>query len=712
MYNRRNVFFACAGFLLLIALWLILRGRDIVLPEDIEPVAMEAERVPDLPEAESEIVPTLASEPPTRIPEKPTRYQLLVRVFTREGVPAPGAEVHLSYYSAAGQDVDPKVESIPVMITDDRGEGTQYIAEPGRYVAMCRWNDQAAPPVRFNLGYDTIAFVDIVLRPASIIAGRTVDSVGGALPGVAVSLGQGPNDMETVVSGEDGRFQFSEAVPLPAMLRGELKGYAPALLTHMDSGKEAVLVMSRGGQLVATVLEADTVSPMRGFPLELRGVMNSGLPDYRAISDARGIATIEWVTPGEYDLVSGDKSLALSEARETVTVVSGEATRIDVLVESGSTISGRVFDSETGAGIPGLRVQFMILQPSRMSMGEAITDRDGSYRRGPLPAGNYSVGILGVPREYGSQFHEHAISEMRSLDLSAGEDVEEFDFALQPREPFGGRVEFSDGTPAPGAEVHVAVLQPTSEFPNGAAWFVKTTAGPDGRFAIYDVPADEPVTLHARWRGFESTPLGPVEVAVVPPEGVVLTLTKGMTGTLAGQVVDFDGSPIQAHVKAVALKDPTHFDQEHWGSTDEEGFFLFTDVAAGDYEFHFGARRSGRVDYTDADSGPYTLEAGQVRTGIQLRLSDGGLTLSGIVREANGDPVRSYKIEVEPLSGAGFLGASRKSTYTDNDGRFQFNKVPEGLYELYIGQSGSQGYGTHRAQAGEEIEIVLPGPED
>jgi hypothetical protein len=113
------------------------------------------------------------------------------------------------------------------------------------------------------------------------------------------------------------------------------------------------------------------------------------------------------------------------------------------------------------------------------------------------------------------------------------------------------------------------------------------------------------------------------------------------------------------------------------------------------------------VDYIDA-SDAIDLAPGQHITGIRLQLQAAGLAVTGTVRKPNGEAVANYMIEVEAI-GENEVFEPYTTTMTDENGAFQVQNVPEGMYRLYPTQT-NRGRWRAEAQAGESVEIVLPEP--
>lgn len=654
--------------------------------------------VPTAVPISSHATPVVRIEPDVGIAEG---WLLYVCARTHDGLPASGAEVVfkpvIQDTSTAVDDSDP----IPPLVLDERGEGSQKFLVRGSFVAIARWEGRAAS-ARFDVGHDPVVFLDLLLKTAGALKGRTIDMQGQSVPSASVTYRNEGADIETQVSDAQGYFGFDAPVANHGILRAEADGYAPTVAEIESSSQEVKLVMTTGAQLVATVLEQATRSPVPNFTLELRGASNSGLPSYAGTTDASGKVNLEALTPGSYGLYSGDPERALVPVDATVDVAFGEAARMELVVERAASISGLVVDGDTSVGIPGARIVARFSEAPKYGNGRVVTNAEGAFAFRGLSPGAYSIYVMGVPVKY-SQVHEFAVSQSKDIELEAGESRDDILFEYRIGASLRGNVVFKDGTPAPGAKVSAKL--PAPGLPDTVLWAAETVSDVNGQFTVYQVP-DGDITLWAQLRGRESDAFGPVAVGSPGAEQILLTLGDTATGTLAGQVVGREGNPISAHIKVVAIESSAHFAQRMNYTTDDDGYFLFTDVTVGTYEFQFGPDKGGLVEYIDS-SGPVRLGAGQTINDIRLQLAPAGLGISGVVRKATGENVPNYFIEAELLAETNEIQTF--TTMTDDVGAFALENLPEGLYQLY---PADQRMGNWRVQTetGETVDIVIQPP--
>jgi protocatechuate 3,4-dioxygenase beta subunit len=161
-------------------------------------------------------------------------------------------------------------------------------------------------------------------------------------------------------------------------------------------------------------------------------------------------------------------------------------------------------------------------------------------------------------------------------------------------------------------------------------------------------------------------------------------------GVLAGRVLGPDGAGLAG--AAVVAQRRLERQDRAWTAprpvrarSANDGSFRFDDLAPGNYSVAatapglLGAARDGMA-----------IAASAPVTGVELRLSHGGVTLSGRVKEASGGMVPGAQLFAEQKGvhsdrGVGSLGVF--TTETAPDGRYSLQLVP-GRYHVYVSADG------------------------
>lgn len=644
---------------------------------------------------------TVSLHPTSHSGDSPKPCVVYIRVLTREGRPVEGAEVSICSSTSSRPAGDGSSSALVEMTTGYGGEVVQQFSHPGTYMAVCRWNNLAAFE-RFSLNRDAVVHLDLVLKPALEVAGRTVDSLGQAISNASVSSLLAGRLVQSTTSNDEGQYHFDLPVPRGAILKAEAGGYAPAVSPPLHMSGKVDLVLTHGGLLIARVIAGKTGDPVRDVKLRIDGARGSGIASHTAVTDSLGEARIGLITPGEYAVYSDDGVYALSPPQSQVTIAAGESLMLNLIAESVASLSGKVVDGETQSGIGGVVLFAKLSDLPFYEIGTSMTDNSGAFLFAPLPAGDYTFGLMGRPLLYGQPM-EHSVTDIMHVSLDWGERRDNVVFELRAGAIIRGRVLYRDGRPAPGAKV--SARAPNESNPDAVHWVVETVADSDGEFAIAQAPDERDIFMSAKLRGLMSGDHGPVRTRDIRQE-IVLTLKEAKLGSIAGQIVDQDGRPLMAHLRPVLSGPAGTAERFPSSTTDEEGYFYLADMPAGTYYFELGRYTNGLMQMTHTD-GPVNLSPGGLQTGVRLVLGAGGLTVSGTVRRADGAIEPNLFIELDFLDGERFefLG----TTMTGDDGAFLFENLEEGSYRLRP-QDSRRGRWQVMINAGESTEVVLPEP--
>ena len=213
-----------------------------------------------------------------------------------------------------------------------------------------------------------------------------------------------------------------------------------------------------------------------------------------------------------------------------------------------------------------------------------------------------------------------------------------------------------------------------------------TAGSPDSIPAVLDLKG-----------GFKSAPLDPgsaydllvngfeghshARLEGVRPGASLVRVTLERAGLIKGKVVREDGGqiPVGMGVRATAGDAPRGA-KGSYGYTYTQPNGRFTLNGLGDYAFRIaaGGAGSGFISADLADG----IRPGA--TGVVIKVKR-GVSLSGKLLDANGDPVKTHLVTAVPV---GVLGAlSAWTAIKGDDGVFHFAGVPEGKVRIlaYIG---------------------------
>ncbi|HTU46624.1 MAG TPA: carboxypeptidase-like regulatory domain-containing protein [Bryobacteraceae bacterium] len=479
---------------------------------------------------------------------------------------------------------------------------------------------------------------------------------------------------------------------------------AVSVAQQVDGGHAA---NRQGARVTGKVVEASTGVPIQGARITLGDWvldpgMGSNYPSTETQSD--GAFSLPEVPPGQYGL-SVEKD-GYVDITQKITVTLGDDLHIGFSLIRLASISGRVVD-EDGHGISGIRVGAWSLayrygHPTRYAVGYAETDETGNYRFNGLRCGVYFVGTelqilkpeVGSPPEvevrgpvYARSFYPNgkSIDQATGIQVNSEQVITGIEIPL--RKTAGYCVTASLGDCASRREEVVLALQQAgtpSESTVGTG-----SIGSAKRFYFCGVPSGD-YTL------FAMTPSTPQAASWVASEHVTIDKRDVNAGTLAleqaqelkGEVVVEKGQLLNQQPPSVSLQlEPV----DRWPLANEDVFAKSETLGA----FTFHRLYSGEywVDVTGISPGYYVsqISAGR-RDAIRgpIRLGEGdlvitvrsdGASLSGIVKPERGSEVPA-PVFVVLASHSSLDLAYIHDTRIDQSGRFWFNNVPPGKFDL------------------------------
>jgi hypothetical protein len=334
--------------------------------------------------------------------------ELLGRVLTAEGEPAPFAEVRL--LGAAGETA---LVGIPDRFTAD-GRGEFRAAAPDGSVLEARLSGHlpgraAVDALALVNGRVTITLGPPDTRPAAPLSelhGRVVTGGGAPVPGALVvatparAFGLGATPSAQAATLADGRFQLAGLPAGPYRLLARAEGRAPgSARATAGAPEEVVIELEEGGRLHGCVRDAGTGAPVAPYTV-LVFARHSALwmePE-RSLSvlDPGGCYALDDLRPGPSAVVFSAPGRAPSSERAVeVPPPPGEAV-LDAELEAGGALNGLVRDDTTGVGLSGARVEVEGSLAAAAStfpvLSEATSGPDGIFLLSGLPR-RFSISV-------------------------------------------------------------------------------------------------------------------------------------------------------------------------------------------------------------------------------------------------------------------------------------------------------------------------------
>ena len=609
----------------------------------------------------------------------------------------------------------------PVVRTDERGHFALEAEVTSQYGTFIVARKEGLALAWDGLNYSRTdkgrgRFLLVLERPCTI-DGLVVDPAGNPVAGAEVQavpktsyhsrLHQrpmlAPKEWFTTRTDAAGRFAFAN---FSADVTTDFWVKAPALAatykftTHYQNccgfevGRPDIrLVLPQERKVAGRVIEQETGRPVQDVTLLIKSgrqredITNLYLP-YTTVSDAEGRFAFAGVPEGKHAIepIFSEEQTPDWVAPPAELEVQPGRTRddVEVSVTKGGLIEIVVRDAETGEPIEGMRAYASA--EDRRFYTHGVTDARGTARLRVTP-GTYEVSA------YASDYLSwHGLEP---VEIETGRTVR-CEARLEPCEAISGIVRDPAGKAVAGV--------PVKPHPFGDEGYTDES----GHFALH---ADRERGAEGAWVLALDTEQKRAAIAQVQDKTRPLELALGPALRATGHIADANGTPIAA--ARIALYISTASCLSSLGTetlTDREGRFELIAVAPPADAFTY------RISVHATDYGPKTYErvsiggeAGTVCDLGTITLPRADASISGIVVDVDGVPAPRIPLFLNTARDG--PTQPRKSTATNEKGRFRMTRVCEGPLRFQANFSSSPGGSASvTAQSGQQdIRIVLPG---
>jgi protocatechuate 3,4-dioxygenase beta subunit len=619
------------------------------------------------------------------------------QVVTAAGAPLGGATVVLSFDSDAGDRTPPRV---PVATVRARPDGSFHIARvpAGRYRLRAHAPEHADGHLRVQVHPGQTLIAPVRLAPAETVKGQVVDRGGQPIPGARVLVWSLANPLDSSevaresISDDAGTFVLGGLTRGPHRLIAEAPGFGSVEKAPVEiPGPAPVLRMETDGHTITGVVTAGG-APAGGARVVIGG--ENLAPTRTTITRGDGTFLISGLGAGSYVLRASRGLEASHPSGEVVLDRSGDRPPVVRLpLAPGWIISGRVVDDE-GRLLPAAEVRVEAL-PGDDPLPEMVhPGADGSWRAGPLPAGEYRL----TPRQPGFVARRPVQVMLGPVGNLPGDRSQVLELVRGAQ--IVGQVVDSKGTPVGGASVRCLIpdredlavvadrlplAAEAAALPSGSGHTVgrtrTTTSDAGGRFELADMLPGR-VFVEVDRPGNVATRSG--ELRLAPGQRLDLGRIGMREGVrVTGQVIDEGGAPVEG-ARVVVGAAAGAGARGVVALTDGAGRFA-TAVVDGAHELRVSA--TGMQGETRTI---HVVAAAPSPPEILVRLVRADAALDGSVRDGLGRPLARARVTAWPApvqadaSDPSDRGAPLASTTTDAGGHFRLARLPRGSIAVEI----------------------------
>jgi hypothetical protein len=495
-----------------------------------------------------------------------------------------------------------------------------------------------------------------------------------------------------------------------------------------DAGsRNSTQTVKAGGVIRGRITSLDTGKPLRRAQVRLASEYDFAGTPRTASTSTDGRYEFRDVAPGRYTLrVERSGYLALTfgqrrpgeQGRPLEIAEKDVADKVDFALPRMSVISGRVLDDlgEPIAGVTVWVLQTRFIQGRRQLVAtgaNASTDITGRYRLLSLPPGDYAV--MGTTRAtwphesdpkqvfgYAPTYFPgtSTVAQAQRVKLGVAQEASGIDFNLASGRTSSVR---GNATSASGVSLGGETVTMVHEIGGPTMWMgsavavASTKVAGDGSWALSNIPPGEyRLSIRAGARGNEPAQEGQVTISVAGADVDGVSLVAGAGGTVRGEVVTDDGSPLPAGFDRMQVRPPfnpnarmmvsvLHPDNgrvQSDGSFEVQGVLSESVLSIGPLTGEW-TLKAIEVEGRDMADLPLPLEHGKTLSGVRMVLTSQPTIIRGALRDESQKPAEGTVIVFAEDSAKWHEGSRTiRTTRLDQRGLFAFKGLPAGEYFL------------------------------
>ncbi|MCA0989644.1 carboxypeptidase regulatory-like domain-containing protein [Guptibacillus algicola] len=459
----------------------------------------------------------------------------------------------------------------------------------------------------------------------------------------------------TVITNSLGEYTISGLVPGSYTIVANAVSYTENSTGSTVSPNETTItdlsLTSNPASLSGTVLD-ENGQPLKNAVVKIIDI--NGVVIGISAVDENGFYSIGGLRPGTYRILASAPATSAPDvggASTGLTLMADQnRTANFVLRNNPGSVSGMVFDEDTGAPIVGANIN--ILDSNGQVVATTTSTTGGSYLVNGLTAGSYTVSV------FKTSYARKTAGAIVEPDQTTTVDF----FLKRTTGSIFGKLQDDAGHQIDSDSVGIRLLD------EKGLLLQSTVATPDCEFSFSDLPPGQYlVSISAN--GYQSKAV-PVTVASGEVSELTITLFKN-AGIVSGSVTNMETSTGIAGA-SITIKDASNITIAT-GLTNEDGNFTVDNIPPGPQVV-----TASRDGFGTGTTGVNVVENEVSEVSIALTPNPG--SISGVITdEATGLPVSNANVQV--LNDGGTVIAT---VLTQSDGQYLAADIRSGVYEVIV----------------------------
>jgi hypothetical protein len=484
---------------------------------------------------------------------------------------------------------------------------------------------------------------------------------------------------------------------------------APNAVTGIDAS------LVRGASISGRLTDAATGTGIPGtvncFSLSSPNVI--AFASYLS-AGSTGAYTIRGLPSGEYSVsFSAPDYIGKPNALKLSLTTGSAIANVDVALNRGGAIGGRVTDSVTGAAVGGVMVDAVngLTSPPAYD----VTDDNGDYRISGLPGGSYTLRYDGSPSGYANGLYsDQPGSPATPVTVTAPATTAAINFGISRVGGISGRVtDKSSAEPLRWISVvayDAAIGNSVGSGFTDADGTYSIIGLPTGMYKMQFSSASSSTDYYPRsWYGGSSYSEAAIVVVQSPDitSGIDAGLLKG--GAISGLISSTScPGPRWVNIRAYDAVNG-NLAGEAWTYRDYSERFTLGGLPVGSYKLLFDVIDDGYLLQWYPNSGnaagaePVAVTAGATTDGVNASLASGGGSIAGHVFGQFPTGTISASVKLYDWNSGGFV--AQQDIY--HNGSYQFSGLTEGSYKLLFTVNGQERWYRSAGETAEASPVVV-----